>query len=71
MPEMTDAWYLLPEPEVWRRSGSRAFASLARSLADPPSDSTAVAAAKRDCLESGQASLAAAAQVLCDLAQQG
>jgi hypothetical protein len=71
MHEMTDAWYLLPEPEGWRRSDSSAFALLARSLAIPPGGSTAVTGARRACLESGQASLAAAAQVLCDLARQG
>ncbi|MDQ2874529.1 MAG: DUF4338 domain-containing protein [Actinomycetota bacterium] len=67
---MTDAWCLLPEPEAWRRPERRAFASLAHSLASVPGDSEAVARAERECLESGQVSLAAAAHVLCDLARQ-
>ena len=71
MPEMTDTWHFLPEPEAWRRSDSRAFTSLAQILAHPPVDEGAVTREKRVCLASGQASLAAAAHVLCDLAQQG
>jgi hypothetical protein len=71
MPEMTDAWYLLPEPEAWRRSDSRAFMALAESLANRPGDGAAVARAERACLKSGQVSLAAAVHILCDLDRQG
>jgi hypothetical protein len=71
MPEMTDAWHLLPEPSSWRRSDSRAFAALARALADQAASTAAVTQNKHRCTESGQVSLTAAAHVLCDLAQQG
>jgi hypothetical protein len=71
MPEMTDAWYLLPEPEAWQGPERRAFASLAQSLASPAGNGAPVARAERDCLEAGQVSLAAAAHVLGDLARQG
>jgi len=71
MPEMTDALHLLPEPDGWRRSDSRAFMSLAQVLAHSPVDMAAVTREKRVCLESGQASLVAAAHVLVDLARQG
>lgn len=71
MPEMTDASYLLPEPGAWRRSDSRAFMSLVQVLEHSPADTASVTGEKRVCLESGQASLVAAAHVLCDLVQQG
>src|ERR1700757_373473 len=67
-----DNWYLLPAPPAWGAAERRAFFSLAggiresSAIGDPP-----VRATRRACTESGTASLAAAACVLCDLASQG
>lgn len=67
-----DDGYLLPAPPAWGAAERRAFLSLARALSessatgDPP-----VRSARRACTDSGNASLAAAACVLCDLASQG
>lgn len=67
-----DGWYLLPAPPAWGAAERRAFFALARAIrgssapGDPP-----VKAARRACTDSGTASLAAAACVLCDLAGQG
>lgn len=64
-----DNWYLLPVPPGWGAAERRAFLALAEALS--ASAGPQVAAARRGCTDSGTASLAAAACVLCDLASQG
>jgi hypothetical protein len=73
MGEMTDDnWYLLSAPAAWGRTERAAFNSLARAVSESPDGVGAdVEAARRACVVAGQATLAAAAHVLCDLAGQG
>ncbi|WP_395110607.1 Druantia anti-phage system protein DruA [Actinomadura sp. SCN-SB] len=67
-----DNWYLLSAPAAWGQSERKAFTALALAVsASPGRVGTDVEAARRACVKVGQASLAAAAHVLCDLASQG
>ena len=68
-----DNWYLLPAPAAWGQAERAAFIALARALSgpSPARDGPDVHAARRACLQTGQASLIAAANVLGDLASQG
>lgn len=66
---MTDSWYPLPAHPDWRQPDRRAFTSLARALQRAPAGD---GGPRPDaCVTAGQASLAAAAQILRDLAGQG
>ena len=67
-----DDWYLLPAPAAWGQAERAAFIALARAISGSPDGSGPdVETARRACVGAGQASLAAAAHVLCDLASQG
>jgi hypothetical protein len=67
-----DHWYLLPAPPVWGAAERRAFFALAEAIRESSAiGDPLVRAARRVCTDSGVASLAAAASVLCDLAGQG
>lgn len=67
-----DNWYLLSAPAAWGQAERAAFADLACALSQsrdtPGSD---VEKARMACLKVEQASLTAAAYLLCDLADQG
>ena len=73
MREMTEGtWYPLSAPPGWRPAERRAFLALAQAIAGSQAgEDSAILARTQDCLDAGQASLAAAAHVLCDLADQG
>jgi uncharacterized protein DUF4338 len=67
-----DHGYLLSAPAVWGQKERAAFTLLARAVSESPGGIGAdVEAARRACVIVGQASLTAAALVLCDLAGQG
>ncbi|MGW6504286.1 Druantia anti-phage system protein DruA [Nonomuraea angiospora] len=67
-----DNWYLLSAPAAWGRADRAAFTGLARAVSESQGGVGAdVEAARRACVSAGQASLTAAAHVLCDLAGQG
>ena len=67
-----DDWYLLSAPAAWGQAERAAFIALARAISGSPDGSGPdVETARRACVGAGQASLAAAAHVLCDLASQG
>lgn len=68
-----DNWYLLSAPAAWGQAERAAFSDLAHAISQSQ-DSTAgrnVAKARIACVEAGEASLTAAAHLLCDLADQG
>ena len=67
-----DDWYLLSAPAAWGQAERAAFTALARAISGSPDGSGPdVETARRACVGAGQASLTAAAHVLCDLASQG
>src|SRR5260370_38394320 len=67
-----DNWYLLPAPAAWGQAERAAFIALARAISGSrDGDGPDVHAARHSCLQTGQASLIAAANVLGDLASQG
>jgi hypothetical protein len=68
-----DNWYLLPAPAAWGQAERAAFIALARAISgsSPAGDGPDVHAARHACLQTGQVSLIAAANVLGDLASQG
>src|SRR5580704_9110864 len=67
-----DDWYLLSAPAAWGQAERAAFTALARAISGSPDGSGPdVETARRTCVGARQASLAAAAHVLCDLASQG
>jgi hypothetical protein len=67
-----DSWYMLSPPAAWGQAERAAFTGLARAISES-SDGVGADAetARRACVSAGQASLAAATHVLCDLAGQG
>lgn len=75
MREMTEnKWCELPAPPEWRSEERHVFLDLAKALSASQSQKgldALVDDARRACASKGQASLTAAAYVLCDLAAQG